>query len=175
MFFCSILLNAVNLVNDTVIADPQFSVTLPDTVFGAPASMCYEVHGEAGKYFNLISDTCTSVNAHFAEMPGNPRLNRMSAIGIRAVSSTVPDGCSEIEININDCTAYLDGVPVDGMAAVGDIRIRRFNSNRWRVSVPNCNRPSASMWVTCEGNMLRFRIARGSNLAPTSHGLLGNL
>ena len=157
-------------MNDTIIADPQFTVTLPND----PASMCYEVHGEAGKHFNLISDTCTSVNAYFTAMPGSPRLNRMSVIGIYAVSSTVPDGCSIIEINVNNCSAYLDGELVELMAQVDDIRIRKFN-NRWRVSVPNCQRPSATMWITCEANMLRFRIARGSNLAPTSHGLLGNL
>ena len=108
-------------------------------------------------------------------MPDSTRLNRMSAIGILAVTSTVPDGCAEIEININNCAAFLDGeLIINGTAEVDEVHIRRFNGNRWRVSVPNCNRPSTSMWVTCEGNMLRFRIVRGSNLTPTSHGLLGN-
>ena len=43
------------------------------------------------------------------------------------------------------------------------------------MSVPNCERPSAVMWITCQHNpdMLRFNIARGSNLCPTYHGLLG--
>ena len=53
------------MVNDSITADPQFTVSLP--VNGAE-SLCYEVHGSAGDYFNLISDTCTSVNAHFTSM-----------------------------------------------------------------------------------------------------------
>jgi hypothetical protein len=135
--------------------------------------MCYEIHGGEEKYFNLISDTCTSVNARFSAMQAMPDVNRMRVIGMYAATSATPNGnCAEIEINIDSCSAYLDGEPVELMAQVDDIRIRKFN-NRWRVSVPNCQRPSATMWITCEANMLRFRIARGSNLAPTSHGLLG--
>jgi hypothetical protein len=135
--------------------------------------MCYEIHGDAGKYFNLISDTCTSVNTRFSTMESNPKLNAMSVIGMYAATSATPNGnCAEIEINIDNCAASLDGELIELVAQVDDIRIRKFN-NRWRVSVPNCQRPSATMWITCEANMLRFRIARGSNLAPTSHGLLG--
>ena len=159
----------VVMVNDTMIADPQFTVTLPS----GSESMCYEVHGEAGKFFNLISDTCTSVNAHFTAMPGNSTLNRMSQIGIRAGISAASTGkCAEIQINLENCAAFLDGNPIDGRDEIGDIRIRKMN-NRWRVSVPNCMRPGAVMWLTCDGNMLRFRIARFSGLTPTSHGLLG--
>ena len=157
-------------VNDTVIADPQFTVTLPQD---QSRSMCYEVHGIAGNYFNLISDTCTSVNALFSAMPGMPIFNRMSVIGIHAGTSAAQSGnCARIQISVDNCTASLDGVPIELTNVVDDIRIRKFN-NRWRVSVPNCERPSAVIWVTCERNMLRFRIARGSNLRPTSHGLLG--
>ena len=61
-------------MNDSVIGDPQFTVSLP--VNGSRA-MCYEVHGVAGQFFNLISDTCTSVNTLFAAMPRNVRINRM--------------------------------------------------------------------------------------------------
>ena len=158
-------------MNDTIIGDPQFTVSLPD----GSASMCYEIHGDAGKYFNLISDTCTSVNTRFSTMESNPKLNAMSVIGIYAATSATPNGnCAEIEINIDNCAASLDGELIELVAQVDDIRIRKFNNRRWRVSVPNCERPSAVMWITCENNMLRFRIARGSNLAPTSHGLLGN-
>jgi hypothetical protein len=136
--------------------------------------MCYEIHGGEEKYFNLISDTCTSVNARFSAMQAMPDVNRMRVIGMYAATSATPNGnCAEIEININNCSASLDGELIELMAEVDDIRIRKFNNRRWRVSVPNCERRSAVMWITCENNMLRFRIVRGSNLAPTSHGLLG--
>ena len=162
--------NENDIVNDTVIADPQFTVTLPNKT----ESMCYEVHGEAGKYFNLISDTCTSVNALFTAMPDNPRMNRMSVIGIYAVTSSVQhNDCAQIQINLDNCQASLNGRPIDLMDEIDDIRIRKFNNHIWRVTVPNCERLSTVMWVTCDGNALRFRTARGSNLTPTSHGLLG--
>ena len=160
------------LFTDSVIGDPQFTVSLP--VDGSRA-MCYAVHGEAGQFFNLISDTCTSVNALFAATPGNLELNRMSIIGIHAVTTATPNGtCTNIEIDSKDCTATHNAVSIDGSAMIDDIRVRKFR-NHWRVSVPNCERPSTVMWITCQHNpdMLRFHIARGSSLRPTSHGLLG--
>lgn len=154
-------------VNDSVVADPQFTVTLPD---GSGHSLCYEIHGDAGKYFNLISDTCLSVNAHFTAM--SPIRNRMSSIGIHAVpddSST----CVDIQINYT-CSAVVGGNSTGDLTVIGGIRLRR-HGNRWRVSVPNCERPSTVMWVTCMEQRLRFDVTRGSNLHPTSHGLLGKL
>jgi CUB/sushi domain-containing protein len=160
---------AIERVNDTVIGDPLFTVALE----GGAGSMCYEVRGEPGLYLNLISDTCTSVNALYDSVPGNERLNRMSKIGINAVVyANRIGGCAEIEISVQNCTATLNGFPVDPVAEIGDIRMLK-TANHWRVSVSNCERPKAVMWVTCAGEMLRFRIARGSSLAPTSHGLLG--
>ena len=158
-------------MNDTVIGDPLFTVN----VRGRDESMCYEVRGEAGAHLNLISDTCTSVNALYDSLPRNPALHRMRKIGIKsAVFADGTGGCSEIEIDVDNCTASVDGVPCDKMAQIGDISIRQYARRQWRVRVSNCARPSAVMWITCSGEMLRFRIARGSSLAPTSHGLLGD-
>jgi len=61
-------------VNDTVTGNPLMVVPLnvgdstrielglseSDRV-----SLCYEVHGEANQNFNLVSDMCVSVNAHY--------------------------------------------------------------------------------------------------------------
>ena len=155
-------------MNDTVIADPLYTVTLP----GGNESMCYEVRGKPDAYMNLVSDTCTSINALYSAMPGTIGVNRMSEIGIYAVTSPFRgSGCVEIKINVT-CDATFDGIPVSLEDTDGNIRLRRFD-NRWRIAVPNCNRPSSVMWVTCDAGMLRFRIARGSGLTPTSHGLLG--
>ena len=155
-------------VNDTVIGDPLFTVTLPE----GNEYMCYEVHGEAGKYFNLISDTCTSVNALFSTLPGDQRINRMSEIGIYARDTS--GACVQIQINLNGCLGYVDGTLLISAYSQNSIAIRRF-PNRWRVSVPNCGISQVVMWIFCdtEPDMIRFHIARGNNLAATSHGLLG--
>ena len=134
--------------------------------------MCYEVHGYAGRYFNLISDACTSVNSFFTSMPGNARLNRMSEIGIYARDSL--GDCVQIEISLTNCSGYVDGTELTSMYQSGGVSVRPY-PNRWRVSVPNCGSTQLVMWIFCEHNpdRLRFHIARGNNLASTSHGLLG--
>ena len=136
--------------------------------------MCYEIHGHAGKYFNLVSDTCTSVTALFTELASDPRRNRMSEIGIYAVSTR--NTCAKIHISLENCAGNLNSETVTSIYQQNGISVRQY-LNRWRVSVPNCDSTqSLIMWIFCdsEPDMLRFRIARGNNLAPTSHGLLGN-
>ena len=156
-----------------MIADPQFTVTLPND---GTHSLCYEVHGDAGKFFNLVSDTCLSVNAYFTSMP-DTIMNRMSRIGIHAVPVGIT-GCVDIEIEHLTCSAMLNGVAVNESVTtiIGGIRLRKMG-NSWRVSVPNCElpRPSVVMRVTCMPTRLRFDVTRGSNLHPSSHGLLGEM
>ncbi|CAI8056751.1 hypothetical protein GBAR_LOCUS30914 [Geodia barretti] len=135
--------------------------------------MCYEIDGHAGKYYNLVSDTCTSVSALFTEQPSDPRRNRMSEIGIYAVSTR--NTCAKIQISLENCAGNLNSETVTSTNQQNSISVRQY-LNRWRVSVPNCDSTqSLIMWIFCdsEPDMLRFRIARGNNLAPTSHGLLG--
>ena len=155
-------------VDDSVTADPQFTVTLPDR----SGSLCYEVQGDANEYFNLISDTCTSVNAYYTAMPLDSGRNRMSSIGIRA-SSGGPEGCVEIEIDHEDCSAIVSGRVMNTSVHIGEVRVEKQMGKHWRVFVPNCKRPGLVMWVTCMSNRLRFDVTRGSNLRPSSHGLLG--
>ncbi|CAI7989837.1 hypothetical protein GBAR_LOCUS348 [Geodia barretti] len=153
---------------DTVIGDPLFTVAVQEDQF-----MCYEIHGHAGKYYNLVSDTCTSVSALFTEQPSDPRRNRMSEIGIYAVSTH--NTCAKIQISLENCAGNLNSETVTSTNQQNGISVRQY-LNRWRVSVPNCDSTqSLIMWIFCdsEPDMLRFRIARGNNLAPTSHGLLG--
>ena len=156
-------------MTDSIIGDPLFTVTLPE----GDEFMCYEVHGEAGKYFNLVSDTCTSVNAHFTQLPSDARLNRMSDIGIYAAHTS--DACAQIQIRLENCTGFVNGEQITSTYQHNGISVRHY-MNRWRVSVPNCvSSQPLVMWIFCDSDpdMLRFRIARGNNLAPTSHGLLG--
>ena len=163
-----------DIVNDTIIGDPLFTATLPD----GDEFMCYEVHGQAGKYFNLISDACLSVNAFFSALPEDPRINRISEIGIYARDSA--DTCVPIEIDLEGCTGSIRGQPF----VVGPSGQVRYEQNgisvrsypaRWRVSVPNCGSTLVVMWIFCGSDpaMMRIHIARGNGLAQSSHGLLG--
>ena len=156
------------IVNDTIIGDPLFTVTLPNE----DEFMCYEVHGYSGKYFNLVSDSCTSVNALFSQLPDNDRINLMSDIGIYTRDD---DGqCIQIQISVTGCSGSVDGQALTSSYQVAGVNVRSY-PNRWRVSAPNCGSTQLVMWIFCksEPDMLRFHIARGNNLDPTSHGLLG--
>ena len=66
--------------------------------------------------------------------------------------------------------------PKDEFSMAG-ISARKTRMDRVRISVPNCEQVNLVLWVICERrpevDMIRFQIARGVNLASTSHGLLG--
>ena len=64
----SLSLSGLLSANDSVIGDPLFTVPFRED----QTSLCFEVHGKANNNFNLVSDTCTNVNAYFAPML-NPR------------------------------------------------------------------------------------------------------
>ena len=161
--------------NDTVIGDPLFTVPYL-TASGARRSLCYEIHGQSDANFNLISDQCVSINAHYIAAPGG--LNIIDSIGIRAQDE---DGvCRDIQVDLDRCDvsagtggslASLSGQ----MFRQGGIFVRPSN-DRVRVSLPNGDSIKLILWVICERgaiDMIRFQIARGINLKPTSHGLLG--
>ena len=176
----------VAIVNDTIIADPQFSVSINDD---SNEAICYEVHGAPGRYFNLISDACLSVNALFTTMPDPTRGNRMSSIGIH--TATYDDEmavllgeeiaqCTDIQVDLHGCAAIANGeiLPTSQTTRLShNITVKKYGSDVWKVEVPNCEplQLGVEMWITCKGDMLQFRIERGSNLRPTSHGLLGGL
>jgi hypothetical protein len=169
-------------VNDTVVGDPLFVVPLSFTddshEFEETPSLCYEIHGQAGKTFNLVSDTCTSVNALYETSAANSELNYISTIGIRAVN--LLRQCVDITVPVNCNPTIIRGdigiLPMPRYDEAG-ISVRRSGSSAVRVSVPNCASSPLVMWIRCRRPnnqpQLRFDITRGLNLDPTSHGLLG--
>ena len=160
-------------VNDTIIGDPLYEVPVIIDEENNTVSLCYEVHGEPGEHFNLISDTCVSVNALYSSMMDPSDGNVISKIGVLAEDSN--GVCQEIEADVDGCTARVNGT-VETMYNQNGIRVIR-RTNRIRISVPNCERTELVMWVTCEiqgeQSMIKFVVARGFNLRPTSHGLVG--
>ena len=173
-------------MDDTVTGDPFFVVPLslaPNSteLEGGRPSLCYEIHGAAGSSFNLISDTCTSVNAFYSTSSVNPELNFISEIGVKAVDL---DGeCVTVNVSVdNDCvpSIYLGDEHVLSMPRYNNAGVViRQSGKSVRISVPNCANTQLVMWIKCrevnQQPQLRFDITRGLNLNPTSHGLLGEL
>lgn len=168
------LVHAGIIRNDTVIADPLF--TVPINSDNQDRNLCFEVHGRSDTSFNLISDKCVSVNALYSAIGD---LNIVSAVGVRAEGN---DGvCRNIQVDLSGCTVSTG---MGAMAELGasesffmaGISARKTRTDRVRISVPNCEYVNLVLWVICERepmDMIRFQIARGVNLASTSHGLLG--
>ena len=154
-------------------------------------SLCYEVHGQKHTYFNLISDTCTSVNAFYEEASinsSNIDLNVVTRIGVRAVARDNKT-CVDIQVDLHSCNASIDGVGLDLTTfAFNGISVRRKPNSRVRIAVPNCANTQLVMYVFCASGMvedpvtweyysasfIRFVVLRGLNLNEFSHGLLGN-
>ena len=152
-------------------------------------SLCYEVHGQADYVFNLVSDTCVTVNAHYAKAPiasSNIDLNVVDAIGVRAVSNN--GTCENIRVGLQGCQATVNDVDVNGMYRRDGISVREY-ANRVRIVVPNCADTDLVMWVFCmngqtedpvtweffDFDFIRFVVRRGLNLAEESHGLIGKI
>ena len=194
-YICLSTATLITTVNDTVSGDPLFTVPLnvPDKTSimnvgeNDPINLCFEVHGEDGRLFNLVSDACVSVNARYARVLPNEDINIVDAVFVRA--SDTNGSCRYVEVALDQCRATVDGVPVTDYVAAG-ITVRKFR-NRVRIVVPNCADIDLVMWVSCLNTTfwsrestdeneiifhapnIRFTIARGLDLAERSHGLLG--
>ena len=171
-------------MNDTIIGDPLFTVPLlvSDKQLQAlnlsSLSMCYEVHGRSNQWFNLVTDKCSTVNAHYSASGHD--LNLIDQIGVRAVDEM--DHCLNIHVSVNQCSAEVNGVSFESRYLMYGVSIRRY-SNRVRISVPNCNDLKLIMWVICQRRtmedpsqegMMKFVVMRGLNTGHRpAHGLLG--
>ena len=147
-------------------------------------SLCYEIHGISGAWFNLVTDQCSTVNAQYVAL--NSKLNVIDQIGVRAVDSA--GQCVNIRVDINQCIAEVNSAPLEvmGRYSANSVSIRRYR-NRVRISVPNCNDLTLVMWVFCEtrtleapeggafaAEMIKFVVMRGLNTGHRpAHGLLG--
>ncbi len=181
------------LVNDTVIGDPLFTVPILVSeeqlqALNVPKlSLCYEIHGQEGHWFNLVTDQCTSVNSQYYAF--SPSLNVIDRIGVRTVDNN--GDCVNILVNVDQCAANVNDGSLDLMErySSGGVSVRRY-SNRVRISVPNCNDQTLVMWVICEtrtldnpdgsgtitGDMIKFVVLRGLNTGHSeAHGLIGEI
>ncbi len=178
--------------NDTGIGDPLFAVPLNIRNFDSsdmgseqPVYLCYQVHGAPKKYYNLVSDECVSVNAHYKQV--KKKINIMDKIAIRAVDNST-QSCRDILVSLDQCSVSVDGNEVERRYSENGIRIiRKESSRRVQLSLPNCADQSLVVWVVCgeddvwdaeeqkfvKEDILRFVILRGLNLQEWSHGIVG--
>ena len=103
-------------VNDSAIASVLYTVPLrtmntSNIIEGTP--LCYEVHGRADRYFNLVSDDCTSVNAHYVAAVRPRAGNVIDQIGI--VTSDCSNRCQRIQVDVTtggQCQTQIDRVDI---------------------------------------------------------------
>jgi hypothetical protein len=179
-------------VNDSISGDPVLTVPIlvpEEQLRGIRAdrlSLCYEVHGEKNRWFNLVSDECTTVNALYVAL--TERLNIIDEIAIKTVDNQ--NQCIDISVSIeNSCRAVVNGVNVNRYS-MGGVSVRTY-TNRVRISVPNCHDVTLVMWVLCEEQNffvegdsgafttvarknIKYLVKRGLNYGNVlSHGLIG--
>ena len=147
--------------------------------------MCYEVQGQSDTFFNLISDNCVSVNAHYvaAEEPGD---NVIKAIGV--VGTDRANSCHYVSVSVTEngtCEAMVDGEELVNNSADMYGLVVKHRNKLVRIDAPNCGLRAEYlvMWVHCQMLLLRnmpqamikFVINRGLCQRPSAHGLIGKL
>ena len=161
--------------------------------FGSNINLCYEIHGDADQYFNFVSDECTSVNAHYLQVPKAEYKHVIDSMSFVAVDNQ--GICHRIRVDVEDCSANLiEEIPGSSRKRSTTLSMYEENAisvhsypSRVRISVPNCADNALVMWVICQRettynrltqskvaiDMIKFEITRGLNLEETSHGLIG--
>lgn len=153
------------------------------------ASLCYDLHGQPNTYYNFVSDSCTSVNAHYQyAIPGRPdiQLIVLDEIALRAVDRK--GSCVDVVVDIN-CNVAIGGIHLTFPQYSKDgISVYLF-ADRVRLSVPNCRHQQLVMWAMCQSlqtrhpaygallamKTLKFVVARALSLNENSHGLIGKV
>ena len=78
--------------------DPLFTVQLDERL-----SMCYAVHGDPNRIYNLISSPSITVNSFFVNWPEKPELNFHGKIGILACDTEC------IVADVETCELFVNG------------------------------------------------------------------
>ena len=127
-------LSAAGLHNDTVRGDPLFSIPLPSEYITdlklKYVQLCFEVHGQSGNHYNLISDKCTSVTALYSAGVVNAEMNVITKIGVRTQGTS--GTCHFVKADLDNCSASLDGAYVNKSttASVDGVRLSARRSHK---------------------------------------------
>ena len=155
-----------------------------DTFSKEEQFLCYTIYGQSNSYFNLLSDSCVSVNAHYIQRPiscpkGTQPLNVIDKIAVLTTDSL--GQCTRIDVSLvgGECKAKIGSTLLDNRFnknhTFNSITIQSFK-NLTQIVVPNCMN-GLVMEVHCEQingvDMIRYQFQHGHVLPPTSHGLIG--
>ena len=162
-------------INNDVRGKPKYEAPVTVGEDGKKLFLCYEVQGQSNHTYNLISDSCVSVNAYYTWKSKPAKGNVVSKIGVLAVDNS--GECLEIEVGLEKCTIRINGEVMRKYKAAGVNVTRHRFGRRVKIVVPNCNGVAMVMWVNCllPGTQpkLPFKLSKGASLRSTSHGLLG--
>ena len=188
---CLYLHTTAPVVSDCVSADPVFYVPIvsSDSIIG----LCYQVHGEGGNFYNLITTPYTSVNGLWTAVSST--MNVITQVAISAISGN--GDCYFILINEQGvgCSISINGEDRNVSEAVlvddGALFVSGFNQEGFLIRVPNGNLAALTIRVDCEirhlllesnpdvlryFQLLKITVTRSRNFLPIqSHGLLGML
>ena len=154
--------SATGLHNDTVRGDPLFSIPLPSeyiTDFKLKSvQLCFEVHGQSGNHYNLISDKCTSVTALYSAGVVNTEMNVITKIGVRTQGTN--GTCHSVKVDLDNCSASLDGAYLNQSSSVSADGVKlSARRNRIWVSTPDCEASrSIALWVACEEYFVSYSV-----------------
>ena len=172
-------------VTDTIISlnDPLYEVPVTHTPPGmdtTTTSLCYQVHGESGKYYNLISDECMQMNALYQAFKNFENENFIKEIGLLIKNSE--DNCTEISLRANLCSPVIDGIPFNESYDEDEITIINTGKRRFEITVPNCKATEADdikFEIACHKTkgqkVIQFNIERGGGIKPGAHGIVGKI
>ena len=135
-------------------------------------SLCYEVQGRVNNTYNLLSDSCVSVNALYSSAMDPFAGSVISKIGVLAVDDSKQ--CQQIEVDLQGCAARVNGEVVEEYKQDGVSMTHHRGGNRVRIAVPNCKNATVVMWVNCQvKGMMPFDITHAAGLSRYTHGLVG--
>ena len=169
---------------NAIMRRPLYRVPVPEVERNGQAMpekmfLCYDVRGWTNQAFNLISDTCVSVNALYSTR-SNTSEAIITKIGILSKDSA--GHCQHTAVDLmKGCAVSVNGKAVGSDYKPDNIEIHmnRHGNSRVHIAVPNCNKSDAvMMWVYCQRKngrpMMPFEISQSTtHLGNTAHGLVG--
>ena len=168
---------------DTVINhnDPLYEVPVTHTPPGmdpTTTSLCFQVHGERGNYYNLISDDCIQVNVLYNAMKNPEGGNFIKELGILAHNAG--NNCTEIKLEARHCVPTINGVSYNEPYDENGIVVDRTGRRSFEVTIPNCKPTQGddvNFRIACykidKKKVIRFDVIRGGGIKPGAHGLIG--
>lgn len=147
--------------------------TLSDSFSPDDLSLCFEIHGQNDKYFNLISDSCLSVNAHYSQSNQDPQINIIDEIAI-----LLTDYVGE-KVNISvkkECNVQIGDTSIEENVNHNGVEIFHQSSSLVSIFSGNhyCGKEGVLMTISCEsGDNEGLQVSVFHGLNDTAHGLLG--